>query len=59
MDRRRGAAVGTIAFAALVPGTVLGLLPWRIAGRGVHPPLGGTPLTRWLGGGRGCGAASG
>ena len=32
-QRRRWAAVGTVVFAALVPGTVLGVLPYHLAGR--------------------------
>jgi protein-S-isoprenylcysteine O-methyltransferase Ste14 len=49
MERRRRAALTTIAFAAAAPGTVAGLVPWRLAGGRVHPPLGGTAVTRWVG----------
>ncbi len=51
MGRRRLAALGTVAFAAVAPGTVAVVLPWRLAGRRVHPPLGGSRATRWVGAG--------
>jgi hypothetical protein len=32
MKRKRAAAAATVAFAAAVPGTVLGVVPYRLAG---------------------------
>jgi protein-S-isoprenylcysteine O-methyltransferase Ste14 len=49
MDRRRLAALATVAFGAVAPGTVAGVIPWRLANGCLHPPLGGARVTRWLG----------
>ena len=49
---RRGlvaAALGTIAFVALVPGTALVLVPYLLTGWHLEPPLLGWSATRWLG----------
>lgn len=47
--RRCLAAVVTGAFTVTVPGTVAGLVPYRVAGRRVHAPLLGVRATRVLG----------
>jgi protein-S-isoprenylcysteine O-methyltransferase Ste14 len=44
-----GAIIGTIVFVAVVPGTVVGLVPYWFSGWRLGPPLLATPLTRWLG----------
>lgn len=44
-----GALLGTALFVALVPGTVVGLVPWWLSGWRLGPPLLGTSATRWLG----------
>jgi protein-S-isoprenylcysteine O-methyltransferase Ste14 len=43
------ALVGSIAFVALVPGSVVGLVPWILSGWRLGPPFLGTELTRWTG----------
>ena len=50
MERRGWAAAGTVVFALTVVAAVVGGLPWRLAGGRVHPPIGGTRLTRAVGG---------
>jgi protein-S-isoprenylcysteine O-methyltransferase Ste14 len=45
----RRAALGTLVFTLLVPGTVVGVVPWWITGHRLAPPLLGTAATRWLG----------
>ena len=47
--RRRRAALGTVVFVALVPGTVVGWAPYAITGWELEPPLLGLEATRWLG----------
>lgn len=47
--RRLLAGAGTVIFAATVPGTVVGVVPYRLAGGRIHPPLGGSALTRVAG----------
>jgi protein-S-isoprenylcysteine O-methyltransferase Ste14 len=44
------AVVGTAAFVAIVPGTVVGWVPYWLTGWEVGPPFGGLAVTRWLGG---------
>lgn len=44
------AVVGTAAFVAIVPGTVVGWVPWWLTGWVSLPPLAGFEATRWLGG---------
>jgi protein-S-isoprenylcysteine O-methyltransferase Ste14 len=44
------AIVGTIVFVALVPGSVIGLVPYWLTGWRMAPPFLGTPVTRLLGG---------
>src|SRR2546429_1197724 len=44
-----GPPLGTILFVALVPGTIVGLVPYRLSGWGLAPPLLGSPATRWIG----------
>ena len=43
------ALLGTIVFVAVVPGTVVGWLPWWLSGWRVGEPFLGTSLTRWAG----------
>lgn len=43
------AVLGTIVFVALVPGTVVGLVPWWLTRWHVAPPFLGTGLTRAAG----------
>jgi len=44
-----GPTVGTILFVALVPGTVVGLVPYRLSRWRLAPPLLGWTATRWIG----------
>lgn len=44
------AVVGTAAFVAIVPGTVVGWVPYFLTGWEMGAPLGGVAATRWLGG---------
>src|SRR5437016_11366699 len=44
-----GPTLGTILFVALVPGTIVGLVPYRLSGWRLAPPLLGSPATRWIG----------
>jgi hypothetical protein len=37
--RKRLATVATVLFAVTVPGTVLGVVPYRLSGERLHPPL--------------------
>jgi protein-S-isoprenylcysteine O-methyltransferase Ste14 len=48
-NRRALAAAGTVAFAAAVPGTVVVVIPHRLAEGRMHPPLAGLRATRWVG----------
>jgi protein-S-isoprenylcysteine O-methyltransferase Ste14 len=51
-DRRSSllrAALGTLLFTLLVPGTVVGLVPYWLTGHRLAPPLLGVAATRWLG----------
>jgi protein-S-isoprenylcysteine O-methyltransferase Ste14 len=41
--------LGTVLFVILVPGTVIGWVPWRLSGWELAPPLLGVELMRWLG----------
>lgn len=41
--------VGTVVFACLFPGTVVGVIPFLITRWTLRPPLLRTPVTRWLG----------
>ena len=43
------AALGTIVFVVLVPGSVVVLGPWLLTGWHLAPPLLGWRVTRWLG----------
>jgi protein-S-isoprenylcysteine O-methyltransferase Ste14 len=43
------AALGTVVFVVLVPGSVVVLGPWLLTGWHVAPPLLGWRVTRWLG----------
>jgi len=44
------ALLGTIVFVVVVPGTVIGWMPWWLTSRWQSgPPLFGTSLTRWIG----------
>jgi protein-S-isoprenylcysteine O-methyltransferase Ste14 len=44
-----GPTIGTILFVALVPGTVVGLVPYGLSGWRLAPPLLGWTATRWIG----------
>jgi protein-S-isoprenylcysteine O-methyltransferase Ste14 len=44
-----GPTLGTILFVALVPGTIVGLVPYRLSGWRLAPPLLGWTATRWIG----------
>jgi protein-S-isoprenylcysteine O-methyltransferase Ste14 len=44
------ALLGSLAFVALVPGTVVGIVPYLLCGWTLAPPFLGTSATRWLGG---------
>jgi protein-S-isoprenylcysteine O-methyltransferase Ste14 len=44
------AVVGSAAFVAIVPGTVVGWVPYLLTGWAAEPPFGGLVATRWLGG---------
>ena len=44
-----GAAIGTIVFALLVPGTAVGLVPFLLTRWRPGPPFLGVAATRWLG----------
>lgn len=41
--------LGTLLFTVLVPGTVVGLVPYWLTGHRLAPPLLGIAATRWLG----------
>ena len=43
------ALVGTIVFVAVLPATVIAVLPWWLTRWQLGPPFLGTSLTRWLG----------
>jgi len=43
------AVVGSAAFVVLIPGTVVGWIPYWLTGWVAGPPFGGTETTRWLG----------
>jgi protein-S-isoprenylcysteine O-methyltransferase Ste14 len=43
------AALGTLLFSLLVPGTVVGLVPYWLTGYRLAPPLLGAAPIRWLG----------
>jgi protein-S-isoprenylcysteine O-methyltransferase Ste14 len=44
------AVLGTVVFVFVLPGTVMGWMPyWLSAGWRMDPPLLGTPVTRWVG----------
>lgn len=47
--QRLAAALGTLAFLTLAPGSVAGLIPWWITGWRVRPALLGAEPMRWLG----------
>jgi protein-S-isoprenylcysteine O-methyltransferase Ste14 len=44
-----GPLLGTLVFVALVPGTVVGLVPGWLSGWKLQPPFLGLEATRWLG----------
>ncbi len=44
-----GALVGTVVFVAVLPATVIVIVPYWLSGWWLGPPFLGTPLTRWLG----------
>ena len=44
-----GPTLGTILFVALVPGTIVGFVPYRLSGWRLAPPLLGWTATRWIG----------
>jgi protein-S-isoprenylcysteine O-methyltransferase Ste14 len=46
-----GAIIGTLVFVAVVPGTVIGLVPYLITGWRVEAPLLGLAVLRWVGAG--------
>src|SRR5262245_5397713 len=41
--------VGTVVFVAVVPGTVIGIVPYLLSGWHLQPPLLGLTALRWLG----------
>jgi len=43
------ALLGTIVFVAVLPGTIIVLMPWWLTRWRLAPPLLDTSLTRWLG----------
>ena len=43
------ALVGTIVFVAVLPATVIGLVPYWLTGWRLRPPFLDTSVTRWLG----------
>ena len=43
------AVLGTVVFVLVVPGTVIGLVPYWLSRWVLQPPLLGSSLTRWLG----------
>lgn len=45
----RRAAIGTAIFVLLVPGTVVGFVPYVLTGWRIGPPLGGWSVLRWVG----------
>lgn len=45
----RSAALGTLVFVLLVPGTVLVYVPYGLSGWKLGPPFFGVEATRWLG----------
>ena len=45
----RRAALGTAVFVLLVPGTVIGFVPWFLTRWRIGPPLAGWPPLRWAG----------
>jgi protein-S-isoprenylcysteine O-methyltransferase Ste14 len=47
--KRGWAALGSLAFLLLAPGTVAGLVPYWITRYELHPPLLGLEWTRWVG----------
>lgn len=46
----RGPLIGTLIFIVLVPGSVVGLVPYLLSGWNVQPPLCAWPPVRWIGG---------
>lgn len=48
-DSLLGPLLGTLVFVALVPGTVIGWIPYALTGWRSGPPLLGVEATRWLG----------
>ncbi len=44
-----GPTLGTILFVALVPGTIVGFVPYRLSGWRLAPTLLGWTATRWIG----------
>jgi protein-S-isoprenylcysteine O-methyltransferase Ste14 len=48
-DSLLGPLLGTLVFVALVPGTVIGWIPYFLTGWRIGPPLLGIEATRWLG----------
>jgi protein-S-isoprenylcysteine O-methyltransferase Ste14 len=44
-----GAALGTLLFVLLVPGNVIGVVPYLLSGWRTAPPFLGVIATRWLG----------
>ncbi len=48
--RQAQAALGSLAFLILAPGTVAGLVPWWLTGWRLGPALFGFEPLRWLGG---------
>ena len=47
--KRPGALLATAVFLFLAPGTIAGLIPWRISGWEFQPPFFGLEPLRWLG----------
>jgi len=44
-----GPTLGTLVFVALVPGTIVGVVPYRLSGWRLAPPLLGWAPIRWVG----------
>jgi protein-S-isoprenylcysteine O-methyltransferase Ste14 len=44
-----GAALGTLLFVLLVPGNVIGVVPYLLSGWRMAPPFLGVTATRWVG----------
>jgi protein-S-isoprenylcysteine O-methyltransferase Ste14 len=47
--RRFWAALGSLAFFIVAPGTILGLIPWSLTQWHIGPPFFGIEALRWIG----------